>query len=126
MRMPTIHRPPSPHDGDFCWGIEGEIAIPPAAVCDTPHCGCDRTYTGLNSRRASTTVMVRDVDLTLDDLIIACIPTLQTSGLSPDETIEYATDLITESADTANLHPVGTVLRMHFDGDIDDWLYHEA
>ena len=53
MKILTIH---DAHldNPDFCCGIEGEIAVPPV-ICDSPSCGCDRSHSGPNSHKASTT-----------------------------------------------------------------------
>ena len=128
MRMLTIHHHQSDDESDFCWGIEGEIAVPIPwpLVCDRLACGCDRSHTGLNSHRASTTLMIRHIDLSLDDLVIACIGTLETAGwldviCTPHEVAAEARELITDSADTAAQRPAGTVLRMAFCREHEQW-----
>jgi hypothetical protein len=68
MKALTIHNNHQT-DWDFCWGVEGEIAVPTPAgfLCDRLDCGCDRSHGGLNSHKASTTLMVLDLDL--DDIV---------------------------------------------------------
>ena len=78
MKVLTIHDT-GRGQPDFCWGVEGEIAIP-SVICDTPGCGCDRSHSGLNSHKASTTVMVREVDLNFDDLVTAAVGFLEAAG----------------------------------------------
>jgi hypothetical protein len=137
MKMLTIHHDPAATASDFCWGIEGEVAIPgtgiPGNVCSTfkPECGCDRSHGGINSHKASTTVLVRDIDLTVDDLVNACVGYLETAGyaaLVPDaaEVESWAYSLILEALAVAAGHPAGTVLRMAFDRDSDKWHYRAA
>lgn len=143
MKMLTIHHHRSVLRSDFCWGVEGEIAIPgtaiPGFVCSTPNteCGCDRSHRGLSSHASSTTVMVSDLDLTLDDLTRACVGYLEAAGyLSADGERSYSTlasgpadveswayGLILEAVGVAAKYPVGTVLRMAFDRDSEQWNY---
>jgi hypothetical protein len=130
MKVLTIHRYPHTAPGDFCWGVEGEIAVP-GLVCASPaDCGCDRSLCGINSHRASTTVMVRDLDLSLDDLIVGNIGSLEAGGwaelLPPDGLDEWARDQIIESVEAAGNFPVGMVLRPFYNQDVDEWWYVEA
>ena len=129
MKVLTIHNHHANKD-DFCWGIEGELAITPL-VCDSPGCGCDRSHCGLNSGRASTTLMVREVDLDFDDLTAACIGFLQTKGFAEcadcdGELKALARDLVAQSAEVAGGHHTDTVLRPRFDHDRHDWHYEVA
>jgi hypothetical protein len=137
MRMLTIHNHPAATADDFCWGIEGEVALPgtalPGTVCSTPNpeCGCDRSHGGINSHKASTTVMVRDLDLSMDDLVIACVGYIEAIGYAPlagdaADVEDWAVSLVLEAAGVAARHPVGTVLRMAFDRDREQWHYRRA
>lgn len=47
MKMLTIHNHQT-SEPDFCWGVEGEIAIPTpgSLVCRRLDCGCDRSHCG--------------------------------------------------------------------------------
>jgi hypothetical protein len=116
---------------DFCWGIEGEIAVPHGIVCSKPGCGCDRAHGGLNSHRASTTLMVRNVDLDFDDLVTACVGYLEAAGwarvIGEPAVIEaVARDMVAEGAEVAVGHATGTVLRPIYDHQTEDWQYHTA
>src|SRR4051812_50228392 len=59
--------------GDFCFAVEGELVLL-GLVCATDEadpdggCGCGRAFAGMSSHRATTTALVRDLDLTYDDL----------------------------------------------------------
>lgn len=110
---------------DFCYAVEGEI-VTVTVVCDSPRCGCDRALGGLNSHRATTTVMVREVDLTIDDLGLAALGYLESAGWAeliagrsmpdgPDPVRSLALELVQFSADIASDFDEGTVLRVALD-----------
>lgn len=56
---------------DFDWCHDGEIVIVPVFVCDTDRlypergCGCGRSWTGVLSRRGTTTALVGESDLSV-------------------------------------------------------------
>ena len=60
-------------DGDFCFAVEGELVLL-GFVCATDQddpdggCGCGRAFSGMSSMRATTTALVRDLDVSYDDL----------------------------------------------------------
>lgn len=76
-------------DGDFCHAVEGELVFA-GFVCATDRsgpaggCGCGRSFSGLNSLRATTTALVRDLDLTYDDVRMALSAHLEAAGMGPD------------------------------------------
>jgi hypothetical protein len=124
MKMLTIHSDPNATTTDFCWGIEGEIAIPGTGIPGNAH-------GGINSHKASTTLMVRDLDLTIDDLVNGCVGYLEAAGyaalVSNNADVEsWAYALIAEAAAVAVRHPVGVVLRMAYDRDSEKWHYRAA
>jgi hypothetical protein len=124
VKVLTVHRYPRPRAGDFCWGVEGEIAIPGHA-CDTPDCGCDRSHIGLSSRAGSTTLRVADTDLTVDDVKAAVAGYREDAGwgaLAADDLAAIVDDVIEVAAG----FPVGTVLRPTLDRDADAWTYTPA
>ena len=53
----------SSQDGDFSFTVPGELVHLAPAVCDCPDCGCDRAMAGFTSRKATTSFVVRDLDL---------------------------------------------------------------
>lgn len=76
-------------DNDFDWCVEGEL-VRIGMVCardqDDPDggCGCGRSFAGLNSHRATTTAMVRDVPgFTGDDYVLAIRSSLEQQGCDP-------------------------------------------
>ena len=101
MKVLTIHGYDGPDMDDFCFGVEVEMAVQPL-ICNSPNCGCDRSYVGLGSRAASTTLMVREVDLD------------QFGGELP------------EGVTLADQLPVGTVLRPEYDRDGECWTLTEV
>ena len=78
------------HKGDFCHAIEGELVLF-GFVCATDEkdpdgggCGCGRAFAGMSSRRATTTALVRDLDVSVDDVRLAVEGYHVSSGLGPD------------------------------------------
>ena len=76
-------------DGDFCHAVEGELVFA-GFVCATDRrdpaggCGCGRAFSGLNSLRATTTALVRDLELSYDDVRLALSAHLVAAGMGPD------------------------------------------
>ncbi|MFA1547360.1 DUF7715 family protein [Actinomadura chokoriensis] len=76
-------------DNDFDWCVEGEL-VHIGTVCARDQgdpdggCGCGRSFAGLNSHRATTTAMVRDVPgFTEDDRVLAIRSSLEQQGCDP-------------------------------------------
>lgn len=76
-------------DNDFDWCVEGEL-VHIGMVCardrDDPDggCGCGRSFAGLNSHRATTTAMVREVPgFTEGDHVLAIRSSLEQQGCDP-------------------------------------------
>ena len=76
-------------EGDFCFAVEGELVLL-GFVCATDEadpdggCGCGRAFSGMSSRRATTTALVRDLDLSVDDLRLAVEGYHAAAGMGPD------------------------------------------
>jgi hypothetical protein len=76
-------------DGDFCFAIEGELVLM-GFVCATDvadpdgGCGCGRAFSGMSSMRATTTAVVRDLDVSLDDLRLSLTGYYVSAGIGPD------------------------------------------
>jgi len=103
-------------DNDYCWTVEGElvyIGFTCATDMNNPDggCGCGRGWAGLNSHRATTTAMVRDLDLTRDDYAEALRSGLEQQGWSTDD----VQDLADRLAHLADSYPVGAVLERRLD-----------
>lgn len=103
--------------GDYHWCVEGEIVVPLLVVCDRDRddpdggCGCGRGWSGLNSHKATTTAMVRDLDMTEADYTEAVRSSLGQMGWYP-RIIDDATlqDLLDDATELANTFPVGAIL----------------
>src|SRR3954469_319878 len=76
-------------DGDFCFATEGELVLL-GFVCATDRadpdggCGCGRAFSGMSSMRATTTALVRDLDLSEDDVRLAVESYYVAAGMGPD------------------------------------------
>jgi hypothetical protein len=76
-------------DGDFCFAVEGELVLL-GYVCATDQadpdggCGCGRAFSGMSSLRATTTALVRDLDLSIDDVRLAVEVYYLAAGMGPD------------------------------------------
>jgi len=106
-------------DGDFCHAIEGELVLL-GFVCATDEadpdggCGCGRAFSGMSSMRATTTAVVRDLDVSLDDVRLAVEGYYVSSGLGPDviggaEFEEVVSATLKDLAEITHV-PVGAVV----------------
>jgi hypothetical protein len=137
MKILTATAQGADRDDDFCYAIEGEIVMA-SVVCDSPNCGCDRALGGLNSHRATTTVMVRDLDLTMGDLETATVGYLESAGWAtmiaehsgpedgPDPVRAVAHELMQDTLEVAAEFGEGVILRMAYDRQDDSWVFAPA
>lgn len=68
------------HPDDRCWTTEGELVALPVLECSCPDCGCDRSFTGLATHRATTTCVVTDAPLSADALRTLVVRSLAVAG----------------------------------------------
>ena len=112
-------------DGDFCFAVEGELVVL-GFVCDDDErnpdggCGCGRAFSGMSSLRATTTALVRDLDLSVDDVRIAVEGYYVAAGMGPDvigrgEFAELVTATVDEMVDIAPSLPAGAVVGRRLD-----------
>src|SRR5690349_2747507 len=104
-------------DGDFCYAVEGELVLLGLVCADDERnpdgaCGCGRAFSGMSSMRATTTALVRDLDVTLDDVRLAAEGFYVSYRLGPDVIGGAAfADLVAETVvsmeDAAEDLPVG-------------------
>jgi len=126
MRLLTATREhQGERDGDFCHAIEGELVLL-GFVCATDEadpeggCGCGRAFSGMSSMRGTTTAVVRDLDMTYEDLRTAVEAHLVAAGTGPDVLgANEFTDLLEETVDDcvhfARWWPLGTVVGRRLD-----------
>jgi hypothetical protein len=104
---------------DFHWCTEGEVVTPVRVICDRDRelgpdggCGCARSFAGLNSHKATTTAMVRDIDgYTLEDLAEAVRSYREQAGWNHDQAEAEAAQI----AETAAGYDAGTILELRLD-----------
>src|SRR6185503_10034416 len=101
---------------DFCFCIEGEL-VTVGLVCAADEqdpdggCGCGRAFAGLNSHKATTTAMVKEIDLSEDDYVEALRSSLEQQGWPTEDVAELAAWL----AQLVGGWPVGAVIERRGD-----------
>src|SRR4051794_11077054 len=112
-------------DGDFCFATEGELVLL-GFVCATDEadpdggCGCGRAFSGMSSLRATTTALVRDLDLSIDELRLAVEGYYAAAGMGPDvigaaEFADVVPATVDDMADVAAWLPAGAVVGRRLD-----------
>ncbi|WP_067489598.1 DUF7715 family protein [Actinomadura hibisca] len=104
-------------DNDFDWCVEGEL-VHIGVVCardrDDPDggCGCGRAFAGLNSHRATTTAMVREIEgFTEADYVEAIRSSLEQQGYDAS----YAEHEAAELRILVRDWPVGAIVERRLD-----------
>jgi hypothetical protein len=111
--------------GDFCFAVEGELVIL-GFVCATDRnnpdggCGCGRAFSGLSSKKATTTALVRDLDLSVDDVRLAVEGYYAAGGMGPNvlgerEFTDLVAETVAEMAELAPLLPADGVIGRRLD-----------
>jgi hypothetical protein len=112
-------------DGDFCYAVEGELVLL-GYVCATDRadpdggCGCGRAFAGMSSMRATTTALVRDLDLSVDDLRLAVEGHYAAAGMGADviggaEFADLVSATVDELVDIGPSLPEGAVVGRRLD-----------
>jgi hypothetical protein len=113
-------------EGDFCSAVEGELVIL-GDMCATDRadpvngrCGCGRAFAGLASRKATTTALVRELDLTRTDLELAIAAHFEANGISAatigeDEYTDLFDSQVDEMVRFGAVWPEETVVRRMLD-----------
>jgi hypothetical protein len=110
-------------DGDFCFATEGELVLL-GFVCAAdeadPDGGCGRAFSGMSSLRATTTALVRDLDLSIDEVRLAVEGYYAAAGMGPDiigaaEFAEVVSATVDDLADVAPRLPAGAVVGRRLD-----------
>jgi hypothetical protein len=96
---------------DFAYCVEGELVhIDQVCAADRPdpdgRCGCGRAFAGLNSHRATTTAMIREVEFGRDDYVQALRSSLDDQGWDSAEAAAEADGLLR----LASAFPLGAVV----------------
>jgi len=101
---------------DFYYCVEGEL-VTVGLVCATDRrnpdggCGCGRAFAGLNSHRATTTAMVKEVELSEADYVEALGSSLAQQGWPTSDVDELAAWL----AQLVSEWPAGTIVERRLD-----------
>jgi hypothetical protein len=126
MRLLTAtHERQGERAGDFCHAIEGELVLL-GFICGTDEkipdggCGCGRAFSGMSSMRATTTALVRDLDVSLDDVRLAVEGYYISFGLGPDviggaEFEDVVAAAMADLAEIAEALSVGAVVGRRLD-----------
>jgi len=101
--------------GDYAWTVEGELVLAELNECANLHCGCARGFSGVASKRATTTAMVAELphldDDALRDVVRDYLERAGWSDLLPDDELEEVVDEHVETLGViAAAYAVGTVL----------------
>lgn len=100
---------------DFAFADEGEIVLPAEPHDDEPvdgACGCQRSFDGISSGRATTTAKVADLPLTKEQYcaeILRAYPELETllkAGWPRDQVLSAALEFL----EIAKEFPAGAIL----------------
>lgn len=113
MKVLTVHRPTEADRAFFQWPVEGELLVVPG-ICPW--------------HDATTMVIVRDLDVSEDDVIAACRSSFEDSGHDDETFGEPVEALVREVAsdaiEAASEHPLGTLLRLVQGCDVEGkWQY---
>jgi len=113
------------HEGDYCYAIEGELVFL-GFVCATDEadpdggCGCGRGFSGMSSMKATTTAMVRDLDVSSADVRLAIEGYFHSAGMGPDvigrrDFASLIDDTLEEIVGIASTLPAGAVVGRRLD-----------
>lgn len=76
-------------EDDFFWCTVGEIVVI-SPICEKGLkniCGCERSFTGLESRKATTTAVVKDVDMSQEEFWELVKKSEENAGFSYDQEV---------------------------------------
>ena len=122
--LTATHERQGERDGDFCFAVDGELVLV-GYVCPSDQadpdggCGCGRAFSGMSSLRATTTALVRDLDLSIDDVRLAVQGYYVAAGMGPEvigsgEFAEVVDTTLEDLAEISHL-PVGAVVGRRLD-----------
>lgn len=104
-------------EGDFTYTVPGEL-VTLTIPCDRDlngdrGCGCGRAFAGLASGKCTTVAVVRDLELTYEQLHTLVDTYYRSAGWDVDD--EFIDDVAEDLADEAESWPEGTRLRRELD-----------
>ncbi|HET6391549.1 MAG TPA: hypothetical protein VFG13_01890 [Blastococcus sp.] len=112
-------------DGDFCFAIEGELVLLGLVCADDERdpdggCGCGRAFSGMSSMRATTTALVRDLDVSVDDVELAVqghyVSSVIGAGVIGGAAFaDLVAETVAHMVDIAESLPVGAVVGRRLD-----------
>ncbi|MFF3912670.1 hypothetical protein ACFYZB_04165 [Streptomyces sp. NPDC001852] len=108
-------------DSDFNWCIEGELVIVVDVVCERDRedpdggCGCGRSFAGLNSSKATTTALVKEIDFSREDAAEAIRSALEQSGWLAYFDQDDIDDVIEDALALAAEFEVGDIIERRLD-----------
>ncbi|HET9144026.1 DUF7715 family protein [Actinophytocola sp.] len=103
---------------DFCYTQDDELVDLASTCHDDPGsaCGCARAFTGLITRKATTTAQILTRALSMPDYIDAFRTSLITAGLPDDQqTLRWAHEAAEQLHTIASQWPPGTVVERRGD-----------
>ncbi len=104
---------------DFCFVPEGELLrLGIVVCCNRQSCGCNRSFSGTETPKATTLGRVAEVDISKDDLFDLAAKLGRRDGWGGDLILASIRALITGVEDI----PVGTLVRPHYT-DATDWVF---
>ncbi|MFJ5306124.1 hypothetical protein [Streptomyces sp. NPDC088350] len=108
-------------DNDFSFCVEGELVIVAGLICEQDRkdpdsgCGCGRSFAGLNSSKATTTALVKDIDFSREDAAEAIRSALEQSGWLSYFDQDDIDDVIEDALTLAAEFEVGDVIERRLD-----------
>lgn len=101
-------------ENDFCFVPEGEIVRPNAMTCEgaqtDDHCGCARSWSGIECDKATTTMKVVEIDITLKQLQQKLATAFYRGGWGDIPGNRPNPKVAEQLIGIASLFPVGTIL----------------
>ncbi|MFA5709340.1 hypothetical protein [Mycolicibacterium sp.] len=104
---------------DFFWGRPGELAFPGFVCCRSDSCGCNRAFSGAQSRKAGTVLTVLDASLTAGEVFSMCRASMDAGGWTALDD-SHVQSLVDINLRAAARYAAGTLLRPHARG-LDEW-----
>lgn len=101
----------------FSWTNPGELVLVKGFVCasgERGRCGCERSFVGVDTRKATTAARVVDMDISQEELEYAVANSEEKAFpgcFSKEQGLKHAKELVVEIREFAEAMPVGHVFR---------------